>query len=102
MISVIRQLHDAMQACVQLDDRVYSGWFAVEQGLRQVYVLAPILFNILYAAVINVAYTCFKEDKDITNALVHLRKNKGAGGGAEESDRQRASPGEATLRCPLR
>ena len=30
MISVIRQFHDAMRACVRLDDRVCSGWFAVE------------------------------------------------------------------------
>ena len=45
------------------------------------YVLVPLLFNILFVTVINVAYTCFKEDKDITNALVHLRKNRGAGGG---------------------
>ena len=35
MISVIRQFHDGMLACVRLDDRVCSGWFAVEQGLRQ-------------------------------------------------------------------
>ena len=27
MISVIRQFHDGMQACVRLDDRVCSGWF---------------------------------------------------------------------------
>ena len=30
MISVIRQIHDGMRACVRLDDRVYSRWFAVE------------------------------------------------------------------------
>ena len=35
MISVIRQFHDGMRACVRLDDRVCSRWFAVEQGLRQ-------------------------------------------------------------------
>ena len=72
-----------MQACVPLDPRVYSGWFAAEQGLPQVYVLTPLLFNILFVPVIKGAYTCFKEDKDITNALVHLRNNKGAGGGRE-------------------
>ena len=41
MISVIRHFDDGMQACMRLDDRVYSGWFAVDQGLRQRYVLAP-------------------------------------------------------------
>ena len=35
MISVICQFHDGMRACVRLDDRVCSRWFAVEQGLRQ-------------------------------------------------------------------
>ena len=35
MISVIRQFHNGMRACVRLDDRVCSRWFAVEQGLRQ-------------------------------------------------------------------
>ena len=35
MISVIRQFHDGMRACLRLDDKVCSRWFAVEQGLRQ-------------------------------------------------------------------
>ena len=79
IISVIHQFHDGMRACVRLDDRVYSGWFAVEQGLCHGCVLAPLLFNIFFAAVINVADTCFKADKDIMDALVYLRKKKGAG-----------------------
>ena len=40
MISVIRQFHDGMRACVWLDDGVCSGWSAVEQGLRRGCVLA--------------------------------------------------------------
>ena len=62
MISVINQFHDGMRAYVRLDDRVCSRWFAVEQGLRQGCVLAPLLFNTLFAAVINVASTRFKAD----------------------------------------
>ena len=50
IISVIRQFHDGMQTCMRLDDRVCSGWFAVEQGLREGCVLAPLLFNIFFAA----------------------------------------------------
>ena len=80
MISVIRQFHDGMRACGRLDDRVCSRWFAVEQCLRQGCVLAPLLFNIFFAAVINVASTRFKADKGIMDALVHLRKKRGAGG----------------------
>ena len=76
IVSVIRQFHDGMRACVRLDDRMCSRWFAVEQGLRQGCVLAPLLLNIFFAAVINVASTRFKADKGIMDALVHLRKKK--------------------------
>ena len=95
MISVIRQFHDGIRACVWLDDRVCSRWFAVEQGLRQGCVLTPLLFNIFFAAVINVASTRFKADKGIMNALVHLRKKREAGGRGE------ATAGESVLATPL-
>ena len=35
LISIIRQFHDGMRACVRLDSGETSEWFAVEQGLRQ-------------------------------------------------------------------
>ena len=41
----------------------------------------PPLFNIFFAAVVNVAYTRFKADKDIMDALMHLRKKRGGGSG---------------------
>ena len=74
IISIIRQLHDGMRECVRLDDKVCSGWFAVGQDLRQGRVLAPLLFNIFFAAVINVAYTRFKADKDIMDASAQLKR----------------------------
>ena len=64
-------------------------------------VLGPVLFNIFFATVINAVYTRFKEGRYITDALVPLRKNKGAGG-TEESNHRRASPGGVDLGCPLR
>ena len=53
---------------MRLDDRVCSGWFAVEQILRQEYVLTPLMFNIFFAAVVNMTYTRFNADKDIMDA----------------------------------
>ena len=99
MISVIRQFHDGMRACVRLDDRVCSRWFAVKQGLRQRCVLAPLLSNIFFAAVINVASTRFKADRGIMEALVHLRKKSGGAGG---SNCRRVSPRDAALGYALR
>ena len=96
MISAIRQFRDSMRACVRLDDRVCSRWFAVKQGLRQGCVLAPLLFNIFFAAVINVASTCFKADKGIMDILVHLRKKRGAGG-VGGSNCRRVSPRDAAV-----
>ena len=57
--------------------------------------LAPLLLNIFFAAVINVASTRFKENKDIMDALVHLRKKMGVGGRGE------ATVGESVLATPL-
>ena len=81
MISVIRQFHDGMRACMRLSDRVCSWWFAVEQGLRQGCVLAPLLVNIVCAAVTKVASKRFKADKATLGAMVYMRKKTGAGGG---------------------
>ena len=53
--------------------------------------LAPLLLNIFFAAVINVAYTRFKVDKSIMDVLVHLR----TGGRGE------ATAGESVLAMPL-
>ena len=96
MMSVIRQFHDGMRTCLRLHDRVCSRWFAVEQDLRQGCVLAPLLFDIFIAAVLNVASTSFKADRGVMDALVHLRKKRGAGG------RWEITAGESVLATPLR
>ena len=84
-----------MRACVRLDDRLCSGWFAVKQGLRRGCELEPLLFSIFFAADINLTFTRFKADKGIMDALVHLRKKRGAGGRGE------ATVGETVLATPL-
>ena len=55
MLAVIRQSHDGMQACVRLDDGECSDKLDVGQGLRQGCVLAPLLFNMFFTAVLRVA-----------------------------------------------
>ena len=57
--------------------------------------LAPLLFNIIFATVTNVASARFKADKGIMDALVHLRKKRGARGRGE------ATVGESVLATPL-
>ena len=86
---------------MRLDDRVCSGWFAVEQGLRQGGVLEPLLSNIFFAAVINVAYSRFKAGEGIIDDLGAPEEEKG-GGGAGGSNCRRASPGDAALGHTLR
>ena len=90
--SSILRWHPSMRAAQR---QGVLGWFAVEQGLCQGCVLPSLVFNIFFAAVINVASTRFKEDKGIMDALVHLRKKKGAKGRGE------ATTGESVLATPL-
>ena len=78
MLTVIRQFHDGMQACVRLDDGECADKFDVGQGLRQGCVLAPLLFNMFSTAVLRVAEKRFLADAAITANMVQLqRKEKG-------------------------
>ena len=65
----------------------------MEQVLRQGFVLAPLLFNIFFASIINVASTRFKADKGILDALVQ----ETGGGGAGGNNCRRVNPGDAAL-----
>ena len=83
MIDVIRQFHDGMRARVRMDDGELSEWFEVTQGLRQGCVLSSLLFNIFFAAVIEVVLQRFSDDDAILENLVFL--DEGNGGGPDET-----------------
>ena len=75
MIAVIRQFHDGMRACVRPDYGVCSNWFEVEQGIRQGCMSSPLLFNIFFAAVLNVVLQRLSEEPAILAELVHLKES---------------------------
>ena len=76
IISVIFESHDG----IRLDGRVCTGGFGVEQDLRQRCVLAPLLFNIILAAVINVALLRFKAKKRHHGRFGASEEENGGGG----------------------
>ena len=84
LISVIRQFHDGMRACVRLDEMVCSVWFAVKQVLRQGCVLVLLLFNILFAAVIKWSTSVSRRTKTLWTLWCTRRRKKGRGGGGKQ------------------
>ena len=72
LIELIKAFHDGTQACVRIEGKD-SVYFPVNQGLRQGCVLAPLLFNIFFAAVLEVAKKRILADKETQKDLVTVR-----------------------------
>ena len=68
IFAVSRQFHEG--TIVRLDDGECSDKFDVEKGLRQRCVLAPLLLNMIFTAVMRVAEKRFLSDPDITDNMV--------------------------------
>ena len=87
MVDFVRQFHDGMRAYVRLDGGRVSGWFEVGEGLHQGYVLAPILFNIFFTAVLNTAEERLRADPQIEADLVSIRSTTLAARDGDETPR---------------
>ncbi|CAB1100662.1 unnamed protein product [Ectocarpus sp. CCAP 1310/34] len=72
MLAVIRHFHEGMRARVRTGDGQYSDWFDVGQGLRPGYNLAPLLFNLFFAAMLMVAVPEFDRDSKVTADMVKI------------------------------
>ena len=74
MISVTRQFQDGMRACVgSTTGCTRTGLLWNRPFIIYICLLVPLLFNIFFVVVINVAYARFKADKQVMDALVHLK-----------------------------
>ena len=90
MIVAIRQFYDGMQSRVRMDDGELSDWFEVTQGLRQGCVLSALLFNIFFAAAIEVVLVRFSEEDTILKDLVYFEEEAGVGAGIPLEHARRA------------
>lgn len=74
MLAVIRQSHGGIKACLRMDVATCSGWFDVGQGFLHGCNLAPLLFNVFFAAKIMVTFDEFRRDKEVMVDMIKARR----------------------------
>ena len=99
MLDVIRQLHDVVQACVRLNDGECSDKFDVGQGLRQGCVLAPLLFNMPFTAVLRVAEKRFLADAARTTWCSSNERQKPRRRALHAQKKSTGGEGRREMRC---
>ena len=77
----MRHFHDRMRERIRTDDGEYSDWLSVRQALRQGCLLARLLFNMFFTAVLSVAVERFSANSDVVKDTVctKVRDEKGRG-----------------------
>ena len=74
MIAVIGKLHSGMRARVCKDDEELLDRFPVTQGLRQGFSMSSLLFNVFFAAPLEVIVAWFSQDEVIMRDLLYLEE----------------------------
>lgn len=76
IIAVIHHFHDGMQARIRMDDGELFGWFEVTEGLRKGRVLYPPVFNIFFAAALDLVLVRLSEDDVILENMIYLEAER--------------------------